>query len=93
MTSSWELTNTYQSLAFLITSFALYLQGGCITLVLPVKPVIGNMRDRGMEFGGAHVWKMSYPQAMEFYCAENLELCLEYFPKGCTNSQIWIIFQ
>ena len=85
VTSSWEHTNTYQSLAFLIMYIALYLQGG-ITLVPPVKLVIGNMHYRGMEFGGAHVWKMSHPQAMEFFHTEDLgpctlELCTQYFPE------------
>ena len=70
--SSWELTNTYMSLAFLITSIALYLGGGGMTLVPPVKLVIGNMHHRGMEFGGAHVWKMSHPQAMEFFHTQKL---------------------
>ena len=64
--SSCKLTNTYRSLAFLITSIALYLGGGN-TLVSPVKPVIGNMHYRGMEFGGAHLWKTSHPQSMEFF--------------------------
>ena len=43
------------------------LYHGGMTLLLPVKPVIGKMHYRGMEFGGAHVWKMSHPQAMEFF--------------------------
>ena len=42
---------------------------------------------RGMEFGGAHVWKMSHPQAMQFFHTQNLgpgtlELCTQHFPKG-----------
>ena len=45
------------------------------------------MHYRGMEFGGAHVWKMSHPQAMEFFHTQNLgtctlELCTWYFPEG-----------
>ena len=31
-----------------------------ITLLPPVKLVIGNMHYRGMKFCGAHVWKMSH---------------------------------
>ena len=45
--------------------------GGAITLVQPVKLVIGKMHYRGMEFGGAHVWKTGHPQAMEFFHTQN----------------------
>ena len=37
------------------------------------KLVIGNIHDRGMGFGGAHVWKTSHPQAMEFFRTQNLD--------------------
>ena len=83
-------------------SIALNLHGGGgITLVQPVKLVIDKMCYRGMEFGGAHVWKMCHPQAMEFFHTQNLgtctlELCTQYFPEGgrsCSKSQFCIIFQ
>ena len=40
-----------------------------------------------MEFGGAHVWKTSHPQAMEFFRTQNLltvtlEFCTQSFLKG-----------
>ena len=53
-----------------------------------------------MEFGGAHVWKTSHPQAMEFFRTQNLltgtlEFCTQSFPKRgeCPKSQFCIIFQ
>ena len=69
------------------------------TTVPQAKMVIGNIHHRGMGFGGAHVWKMSHPQAMEFFHTQNLqtctlELCTQCFPKGgCPKSQFCIIFQ
>ena len=42
------------------------------TTVPQAKMVIGNIHHRGMGFGGAHVWKMSHPQAMEFFCTQKL---------------------
>ena len=73
--------------------------GGGITLVQPVKLVIGKMHYRGMEFGGAHVWKTSHPQAMEFFHTQNLgtctlELCTQYFPKrgGGAPSLNFVLF-
>ena len=81
-------------------SFALYLWGGSITLltlVLPVKLAIGNMHYRGIKFGGAHVWKTSPLQAMEFFRTQNfgpgtLELCTQHFPEWDTNIPNWDYF-
>ena len=48
--------------------------GGGIRLVPQAILVTGNMHHRGMEFGGAHVWKTSHPQTMGFFCTQKLEL-------------------
>ena len=42
------------------------------TTVTQAKLVIGNIHHRGMGFGGAHVWKMTHPQAMEFFRTQKL---------------------
>ena len=42
------------------------------TTVTQAKLVIGNIHHRGMGFGGAHVWKTSHPQAMEFFRTQKL---------------------
>ena len=75
MTSSWELTNTYLPLAiFNYIHCTLSCGGGqkTCTTVPQAKLVIGDIHHRGMGFGGAHVWKMSHPQAMEFFHTQKL---------------------
>ena len=42
------------------------------TTVPQAKMVTGDIHHRGMGFGGAHVWKMSHPQAMEFCRTQKL---------------------
>ena len=74
--SSWELTKHLPVFGIFNDIHCTYLHGvRGITLVQPVKLVIGKMRYRGMEFGGAHVWKTSHPQAMEFFLTQNLGTC------------------
>ena len=57
------------------------------------------MHYRGMEFGGAHVWKTSHPQAMEFFGTQYLVpgytrvMDPGFSQGGCTNYQIGIILQ
>ena len=48
--------------------------GKSCTMVQHHRPklVLSDIHDRGMGFGGAHVWKMSYPQAMEFFRTQKL---------------------
>ena len=43
------------------------------TTVPQAKMFIGDIHHRGMGFAGAHVWKMSHPQAMEFFVLKNLD--------------------
>ena len=45
----------------------LFWWGEGIRLVPQAKLVTGKIHHRGMGFGGAHVWKTSHPQAMEFF--------------------------
>ena len=42
------------------------------TTVPQAKMVIGDIHHRGKRFGGAHVWKMNHPQAMEFFHTKKL---------------------
>ena len=63
-----EFVGAHKHLPGIFNDIHCTLSRGGETLVTPVKLVISNMHYRGMEFGGAHVWKMGHPQAMDFFC-------------------------